>query len=76
MSDDDLAKAKESKRKYLKTILMAHNKAGREIANATTVHHGKLPCAKDGVHFNHDGQVKLGKMTAEAVGEFHKVKEG
>jgi len=77
LSDEDLAKARASsgKRKYHKTVLMAHNKAGRDIPNTTTVHHGKLPVEKDGVHFNHEGQVKLGKMTADAVEAFYESKK-
>lgn len=72
-SDEDLAKKTlTGKRKYIKTVLMAHNKAGRDIPNCTTVLHGQLPKEKDGVHFNHEGQVKLGKMTADAVEEFYK----
>lgn len=68
-SDEDLAKATgdTGKRKFIRTVLAAHNRAGRDISNTTVVHHGKLPVQKDGVHFNHEGQVKLGKMTADAV---------
>jgi hypothetical protein len=75
--DEDLAKATEpkGKRKYHRTVLMAHNKAGRDIPNTTTVIHGKLSCGKDGAHFNHDGQITLGKMTADAVGDFYQEKE-
>ena len=74
-SDEDLAaRTFTGKRRYLKTVLLAHNKAGRDIPNTTTVHHGRLPVEKDGVHFNHEGQVKLGKMTADAVEEFYRTK--
>ena len=78
-SDEDLEKAKEkiaaNKRKYLKPVLMAHNRAGRDIPKTTTVHHGDLPKGSDGVHFNHDGQMALGKMAADAVEKFYKIKE-
>ena len=36
-----------------------------------TVHHGMLPVEKDGVHFNHEGQVRLGRMTADALEELY-----
>lgn len=75
-SDEDLAaKTLTGKRKYLKTVLMAHNRAGRDIPDTTTVLHGQLPKEKDGVHFNHEGQIKLGKMTADAVEAFYNAKE-
>jgi len=77
LSDADLAKREPSvgKRKYLKTVLMAHNRAGRDIPSTTTVHHGKLPVEKDGVHFNCEGQIELGKMTADAVEAFYETKK-
>ena len=46
-----------------KKVLMAHNRAGRDIPNTVTVHHGRLPLV-DAVHFNTEGQIMLGKMTA------------
>ena len=49
--------------------------AGRDIPNVTTVHHGSLPTNADGVHFNAEGQIELGKMTASAIEEFYKAKE-
>jgi len=73
LSDEELAtRTSTGKRKYLKPVLMAHNRAGRDIHNTITVHHGKLPVEKDGVHFNHEGQIILGKMTADAVERFYK----
>jgi len=72
-SDEDLAaKTLTGKRKYLKPVLMAHNRAGRDIPNTITVLHGQLPMEKDGVHFNHEGQITLGKMTAAAIADFYK----
>ena len=44
----------------------------RDIPNVTVVHHGRLPVADDGIHFNAEGQIKLGKMTASAVEDFYK----
>jgi hypothetical protein len=73
MSDEDLAKIETpaGKRPHLRTVLMAHNRAGRELPNVTTVHHGRLPVREDGVHFNAEGQIQLGKLTASAVEEFY-----
>jgi hypothetical protein len=73
-SDENLAKVTlKGKREHLKIVLMAHNKAGREIENTVTIHHGKdLPMMKDGVHFNHEGQFQVGKLTAIAIEEFYK----
>jgi len=77
-SDEDLEKSEKlssGKRKYLKPVLMAHNKAARDIPKTTTIHHGSdLPKEKDGVHFNHEGQMTLGKMAADAVEKFYKIK--
>ena len=56
------------------TVLQAQNRAGREISNTVTVHHGKLPLT-DAVHFNAEGQIRLGKMTADAVEKLYKGKK-
>lgn len=61
-------------RAHLGTVLMAHNRAGREIPKTTTVHHGMLPVGEDGVHLNATGQMILGKMTSSAVENFYKSK--
>jgi hypothetical protein len=73
----DLPKARKlsGRYPYIATILMAQNRAGREISNVVNVHHGKLPVGQDGVHLNAEGQIKLGKITASAVGKFYKAKE-
>jgi len=77
MNDQNVAKIKKpaGKRPYIGTVLMAHNRAGRNIPNVVTVHHGRLPVNADGVHFNTEGQIKLGKITTSAVEEFYKAKE-
>ena len=77
VTDEELLKIENpgGKRRYLKQVLLAHNNAGRDIAGVTTVHHGRLPVGKDGVHFNAEGQIKLGKMTASAVEAFYKAEE-
>jgi len=77
MNDEDLAKIKKppGKRPYLGTVIMAQNRAGRDIPKVISVYHGALPRKADGIHFNTEGQVKLGKITASAVEEFYKAKE-
>jgi hypothetical protein len=78
-NDNDTLKLKAgkaaSKRPYIGSVIMAQNKAGREIPNVTTVYHGKLPVLEDGSHINAEGQIKLGKITASEVEEFYKAKE-
>ena len=37
-----------------------------------TVVHGKLPMRPDGIHFNTEGQLKQGKLLAEAVLDYAK----
>jgi lysophospholipase L1-like esterase len=74
LNDEDLdekAKTAQPKRKYIGAVLKAHNRAGREIPDTVTVHHGKLPTMPDGIHFNAEGQITLGKMAADAVEEFY-----
>jgi hypothetical protein len=73
MNDKELLKSKKSTRKrpYIGTVIMAQNRAGRDIPNVTTVHPGKLPVGDDGAHLNAEGQIKLGKITASAVEEFY-----
>jgi lysophospholipase L1-like esterase len=77
MNDMDSPKAKKSagKRPYIANVIMAQNRAGRDLPNVTTVYHGKLPVGEDGVHHNAEGQIKLGKITASALEEFYKAKE-
>ena len=69
------AKKPKSKRPYIGTVIMAQNRAGRELPNVATVHPGELPRIGGGNnHINAEGQIKLGKITASAVGEFYKAK--
>ncbi len=71
----DLPKAKKlSGRPYIATVIMAQNRAGREIPNVVNVHHGKLPVGEDGIHLNAEGQIKLGKITASAIEKFYNTK--
>jgi len=61
----ELPKAKKlsGRYPYIATVIMAQNRAGREIPNVVNVHHGKLPVGQDGIHLNAEGQIKLGKIT-------------
>jgi len=64
------------KRPYIATVIAAQNRAGRELPNVTTVHPGELPRIGGGNnHINAEGQIKLGKIAASAVGEFYKANE-
>ncbi|MFP6621442.1 MAG: hypothetical protein VB877_19010, partial [Pirellulaceae bacterium] len=70
------AKKPKSKRPYIATVIMAQNRAGRELPNVTTVHPGELPRIGGGNnHLNAEGQIKLGKITASAVELFYKAKK-
>lgn len=73
--DNDSFKA-FGKRPYIGTVIMAQNRAGRDIPNVTTLYPGKLPrIGGDNNHINAEGQIKLGKIAASAVEEFYKAKE-
>jgi acetyl esterase len=64
------------KRPHIANVIMAQNKAGRDILNVTTLFPGELPRIGEGnVHYNSEGYVMLGKITASAVEEFYKAKE-
>jgi len=57
INDEDLANIKKlsGELPYIRTVIMAQNRAGREISNTVTVHHGLLPVNADGIHFNTEG---------------------
>ena len=61
------------KQRYLAEVIAAQNRAGRDMPNVTTIYPGELP--KEGVHYNSEGYVLLGKFTATAVEEFYRAKE-
>jgi len=67
--DQDMSKARKLARTspYIGTVIMAHNRAGREIPSVATLHPGELPISEDGVHTNAEGQMILGKVTASGV---------
>ncbi len=71
--DQDMSKARKLARTspYIGTVIMAHNRAGREIPNVATLYPGELPISEDGVHTNAEGQMILGKVTASGVEEFY-----
>jgi hypothetical protein len=74
MDPSELSKT-VGKRLYLAKVLMAQNRAGRDIPNVTTLYPGALPRGDDGVHYSSEGYVKLGKITATSVEEFYRAKE-
>ena len=69
------ARKRLNRRPHFLTVILAQNTAGRAIPNVTTVHHGTLPVMDDGIHFNAEGQIKLGKITATAIEEFYSARE-
>jgi hypothetical protein len=74
INDLDLPQARKlgGRRPYIATVIMAQNRAAREIHNVTTLYPGKLPIGADGTHYSSEGYIKLGKITASAVEEFYK----
>ena len=64
------------KRPYIADVIMAQNRAGREIPNVTTLYPGELPRIGGGNnHINAEGQIILGKIVASAVEKFYEAKE-
>jgi hypothetical protein len=64
------------KRIYLAQVIMAQNRAGREMPNVTTLYDGDLPRIGGGnAHYNSEGYVILGQKTADAVEAYYKGKE-
>ena len=64
------------KRLYLAQVIMAQNRAGREMSNVTTLYDGDLPRIGGGNdHYNSEGYVILGQKTADAVEAHYKGKE-
>lgn len=70
VNDNNLLEAEWSP--YIGTVIMAQNRAGREIPNVITVNPGKLPTTKN--HYNSEGCVMLGKIIASAIEEFYSKK--
>ncbi len=69
--DSSKARKLSGRRPYIGTVIMARNRAGREIPNVNAIFHGKLPVGDDGIHLNAKGQIMLGKITASAVEEIY-----
>ncbi|MBT5167321.1 MAG: hypothetical protein HOL92_02470 [Opitutales bacterium] len=64
-----------NKRAYIIQVIMAQNRAGREMPNVTTLYPGELPRIGGGNnHYNSEGYVILGQKTADAVEDFYKDK--
>jgi hypothetical protein len=52
-------------------VIKAQLDAADRIRHVTTFSHGKLPCHQDGIHYNTDGQLILGKMFADQVKRYY-----
>jgi len=53
-------------------VLVAQSKIENLVPNTRGVYHNKLPCRADGIHFNTEGQLTLGRMIADKVESFYK----
>jgi len=62
------------KRLYIAWVIAAQNRAGREIAEVTTLYPGQLPKGADGTHYTAEGYTTLGKITATAVQDYFQAK--
>lgn len=56
-------------------LYLSKARVSRYLENAYPVFHGRLPTRMDQVHFNTEGQMQLGLMTAEAVAAYYSVFE-
>tara|TARA_R110000850_G_scaffold108742_3_gene221246 strand:- start:1259 stop:2152 length:894 start_codon:yes stop_codon:yes gene_type:complete len=52
-------------------VIKAQLDAPDLIPQVVTFSQGKLPCCPDGIHFNTEGQLKLGRMYADAVEQYY-----
>ena len=52
-------------------VIMAQLDAPDKIPHVITFSQGKLPCLPDGIHFNTEGQLTLGRMYADAVEKYY-----
>ena len=69
--DSPRVKQFSRKRPHIRTVIMAQNRAGRDIPKISNVHHGKSPVLEDGVHLNTEGQITLREMTAAAINHLY-----
>ena len=76
LNDASLAKLRQlsGKRPYIAGVIAAQNRAGREIAEVTTLFPGQLPKGPDGTHYTAEGYITLGKLTANAVEDYYQEK--
>lgn len=56
-------------------VIRAHFEASEKLPHVVTFSHGKLPCRPDGIHFNTEGQLTLGRMYADAVERYYTPEE-
>jgi hypothetical protein len=69
-ADGPQLRAAMRRRPGLLDVLRAHNEASKQIDHCRTVIHGRLPVRKDGIHFDTEGQLALGKLFAKAVVDY------
>jgi lysophospholipase L1-like esterase len=76
LNDASPAKRRQlsGKRPYIAGVIAAQNRAGREIAEVTTLFPGQLPKGPDGTHYTAEGYITLGKLTATAVEDYYQAK--
>jgi len=76
LNDASPAKRRQlsGKRPYIAGVIAAQNRAGREIAEVTTLFPGQLPKGPDGTHYTAEGYITLGKLTATAVEDYYQEK--
>ncbi len=63
------------KRPYIGNVILAKNRVARDIPNVTMLYFPELPRIKDNVHYNSEGYVMMGKITASAVAAFYQAKD-
>jgi hypothetical protein len=75
--NDDSPEARKTlgRRPWIATVIMAQNRAGRDIPNVTTLYPGLLPVGSDGSHYSSEGYITLGKITASAVEGYYAASE-
>jgi len=59
------------KRRHIGNVILAKNRVARDIPNVTTLYFPEMPRLKDNVHYNSEGYVMMGKITATAVQKYY-----
>ena len=56
-------------------LYLSKARVSKYLDNAFPVFHGRLPTRVDQIHFNSEGQLRLGELTAEAVQNYYRTVE-